>query len=692
MYSTTTAATLSSDGTSHKNIDYNAKHVVVCNPDESPRTYAIPLTILDDHTSKTQQQDWSRVIRLLFEAYEACFVDGFSTQTWRQFIRKIKGASTDHASDQKLLIQLLIAWKREVDRELRGEEMMKTKSALEVLQLISKELRQAYGKEAVVWEELPEDEQRRLVSEAWRSVCVPYGEEAYKALSVEEQAEIDSFVWAGCCMHKGMNATKAGYDVMGSAWASLTGAVPPVKMVKKDNRAALENAPEDERRRINGLSKGGAAKLTELLGALLRNKDDKKGQQNIYKIAFEKRFGQQHAFPETNQTRFGSHLQAAVELVLYLEWYQEFMGQVRDGKKRPAFTNMEQNIVSGLECLATLTELCVAALYNELVDRPYMQKVRSAEADGANLLDLAPLHNQVLAYTERVANNPDAILAALSSEADKDLPLTFTGLVPERPAVLRAVCARAVELPHLKAMLVAFFKGAHAKWVTFTEEFAEDSKLSKMTPDQRRAAFLHPTNDRNEGALGRLRVILRRCPNMTLRAYNCRMLIKYNDVVSWFRSKSPKQRTVIQQRAREAIREYSAHQERMRLAHVKAKRAEDNAARAQELARKHAARIARDNELLADMSIELDSAIILNMKGADLNLQIKLIRRLNLNDPLTKKSILPVGIGSLPVIARARALQDVVEQWSSSFPHSTQDYQGLNNDSRLYKMVCEMLY
>jgi hypothetical protein len=492
-------------------------------------------------------------------------------------------------------------------------------------------------------------------------------------------------------MHKGMNATKAGYDAMGSAWATITGAVPPVKMVTKDNRAALEKAPEDEHERINGLSKGGTAKLTELMGALLRNKDDKKGQQNIYKIAFEKRFGEQHAFPETNQTRFGSHLQAAVELVLYLEWYQEFMGQVRDGKKRPAFTNMEQNIVSGLECLATLTELCVAALYNELVDRPYMQKVRSAEADGVNLLDLGPLHDQVLGYTEQLANSPDDLLAALSSEADKDLPLTFTGSAPERPAVLRAIHARAAGLPHFKTMVSVFFKGAHAKWITFTEEFAEDSNLRKMTPDQRQAAFLHPTNDLNEGALGRLRVILRRCPNMTLRAYNCRMLIKYNDVVSWFRSKSPEHCTVIRQRAQEAIREYSAHQERMRLAHIKAKRAEDNAARAEALARKHAARIVRDNELLAGLSIELDSAIILDMKGADLNLQIKLIRRLKLNNPSTKKSILPVGISSLPVTSRARSLRDVVEQWSSSFPRSAQDFQELATDAISDQMVCETL-
>jgi hypothetical protein len=343
------------------------------------------------------------------------------------------------------------------------------------------------------------------------------------------------------------------------------------------------------------------------------------------------------------------HLQAAVELVLYLEWYQEFMGQVRDGKKRPAFTNMEQNIILGLECSATLTELCVAVLYNKLVDRPYMQKVRYAKADGVNLLDLGPLHNQVLGYTEQLANSPDALLAALSSEADKDLPLTFTGSASKRPAVLCATHSYAAGLQHFKTMVSVFFKGAHAKWITFTEEFAKDSNLRKMTPDQQQAAFLHPTNDLNKGALGCLCVILWQCPNMTLCAYNCRMLIKYHDVVSWFCSKSPEHHTAIRQRAQEAIRKYSAHQECMRLAHIKAKRAKDNTACAEALACKHAAQIVRNNELLAGLSIELDSAIILDMKGADLNLQIKLIRHLKLNNPSTKKSILPVGISSLPM-------------------------------------------
>jgi hypothetical protein len=262
--------------------------VVLCSENSKPHTYALPVTVIDDHSSETQRDDWISTLREIFRVYEAVFGRGFSAQTWRAFIAKIKGGSTDHAADQKLLIQLLVAWKSEIDREVRGEAILRTKSASEVLQLVQAELRQSRGEEALSpeeWDALPEDEHARLLSESWRAICIPLGEAAFKELSIEEQAEIDSFVWAGCCMHKGLNATKAGFDGMTLAWDLL--GIAPIKMVTKDNRAAMDKAIDSERERIISMSKGGASKLTELLGALLKNKDNKKGQQDLYKIAFE---------------------------------------------------------------------------------------------------------------------------------------------------------------------------------------------------------------------------------------------------------------------------------------------------------------------------------------------------------------------------------------------------------------------
>jgi hypothetical protein len=120
---------------------------------------------------------------------------------------------------------------------------------LEVLKLIHAQLHADCGKSAISneeWSALPEDEQAWFVLEAWRTVCIPFGEEAHHDLSIEEQAEVDSFVWAGCCMHKGLNAGKGGFDAMIKAWALVANAVPPVKMVTKNNHVTLKKASDKE--------------------------------------------------------------------------------------------------------------------------------------------------------------------------------------------------------------------------------------------------------------------------------------------------------------------------------------------------------------------------------------------------------------------------------------------------------------
>jgi hypothetical protein len=354
-----------------------------------------------------------------------------------------------------------------------------------------------------------------------------------------------------------------------------------------------------------------------------------------------------------------------VELILYLDFYKTFMLQVRNGKTKPGFNNMEQNIDDALDCLPTRTELCAAAIYCELVDRPYNQQVRAAEQAGLNLLNLGPLHQRVLGYCKQIETNPDIILAALDAPDDSALPCTFDGKPPARPHVLQAVAMRSSNLPHLKTMVVAFFKSAQKKWVEFTQEFDSNEKIASMSPVQRRRAFLHATNDRNEGALGRLRVLLRRNPNMSLRAYNARTLIKYNQVVQFLRtSVTPEQRALLRKEARRLAVEQKASAQRLRLAEMLAARAKVNAQKAAERVQKHAARLARENELLAGQVIELDVSRIGAMKGQQLDVQIKLIRRLGLKIPGTKKSILP-AMSKLKISEKQAALALLVTEWGA---------------------------
>jgi hypothetical protein len=68
----------------------------------------------------------------------------------------------------------------------------------------------------------------------------------------------------------------------------------------------------------------------------------------------------------------------------------------------------------------------------------------------------------------------------------------------------------------------------------FTAEFAKDAKIPKLSEAQRRKAVLYTTNDINEGALGMLRIALRRAPNMRLFTYNSLMMIRQNNVAEYF--------------------------------------------------------------------------------------------------------------------------------------------------------------
>jgi hypothetical protein len=103
------------------------------------------------------------------------------------------------------------------------------------------------------------------------------------------------------------------------------------------------------------------------------------------------------------------------------------------------------------------------------------------------------------------------------------------------------------DLPHLSKIVAAFFKSAHQKWITFTEEFHENETVAKMSVEKKSQSFLHPTNDWNEGALGCFHVILCCTPNLSLRQYNAHMLIKYNDVVQFLKtSVTPEQREAMQ--------------------------------------------------------------------------------------------------------------------------------------------------
>jgi hypothetical protein len=284
------SATISTDSTSHKTISYLAKHLTLMMPDAptEPVIFALPITTMQSHSSQAQLDNIVESFKAFYSTYMAS-LGRIDTNYWRAFTRKLLAGETDHAPDQKLMIKLISQWKRLVDCELRGEQvLLAQKNPAELMKLIVERMRQQSGLEPLDWEALPEVEKMRYVSKAWQSICVPHGEAAYEQLSEEEKRKVDLFIWAGCCMHKALNAAKNGFVEMGHTWPTMEDCPGPIRLVSKDKRDAMDKSSSEANHvLIYTTATGGAATHNERCGMCFNSTDDKKGEKDVYKHDFE---------------------------------------------------------------------------------------------------------------------------------------------------------------------------------------------------------------------------------------------------------------------------------------------------------------------------------------------------------------------------------------------------------------------
>ncbi|KAJ3845854.1 hypothetical protein EV368DRAFT_70383, partial [Lentinula lateritia] len=92
------------------------------------------------------------------------------------------------------------------------------------------------------WEVLtPEEHSRRLEAMRNQIIC-NIGEAEFAKLSEAEKAEVDFFLWAGCCMHKEMNVFKGGCISLDNFWKEHPELEPPKLLLNRDNAAAINKA------------------------------------------------------------------------------------------------------------------------------------------------------------------------------------------------------------------------------------------------------------------------------------------------------------------------------------------------------------------------------------------------------------------------------------------------------------------
>ncbi|THV08108.1 hypothetical protein K435DRAFT_641387, partial [Dendrothele bispora CBS 962.96] len=557
LYLNFTGMTISQDSTSNRKQNYESHHFTPKAPDYDevarlqkagiqvkptsiPRIRLFSLDATLDHGSEGSINEWKNNLQALSKLFNDSPLARRLNRQFRihDFWRVTKGMHGDHANNEKSCANGIRDIKHDVAIEELGEKKLK-ELAFEDLVLYlalwnAKKLADIGGID--VWNQLSGVEQAERDAALMSEIITDLGQHEYDSLAEAARREIDLFVWSGCCMHKDQNSFKGGNAEMMAEWDKL-GIEPPILLANKSNAAILhrvfepgrsyDKLSEVERKALEETTRGGA-KAMDLAGALFNNKDDKKGQGDVHVNFMKEHLGKNHPrFPDTSNTRFGSHGLAAAEIIKHLELYIKFVkDDIPYSKTYQTRTNIELNLLRALEDKATLTELCAMVLYTNVISHPYMRVVRGEEV---NALDLGPLHAEVQTHIKKILDDPDLLFgenasfetAALDSKEWEDAK------------AVNAVFELATSLPHLQAITLAFFRGSLATWIRFSAEFAPGGLIDEASAEERYLAWMPSTNDCNEGLLSHYRVTVRNKPTLTLHQFNAQAMYSRNDTLSF---------------------------------------------------------------------------------------------------------------------------------------------------------------
>jgi hypothetical protein len=213
----TRSMTFSADGTSHRSINYNSRHVHLVvedytSPENSSkervtRTFGIQSS--RDGSSEEAIADWENTLKKIVNIYNESPL-GKRSGSLLKFIDlliKLTGMNTDHCSKEKKdarLLENLKAWA--VDQQL-GEDKMLDMSLEEVREYFKKAedkmIKKAGGQHK--WKDLPDVKKAERKAAMIDEAVSELGKEAFNDLPDEEKRILRLFIWAGCGCHKDLN-------------------------------------------------------------------------------------------------------------------------------------------------------------------------------------------------------------------------------------------------------------------------------------------------------------------------------------------------------------------------------------------------------------------------------------------------------------------------------------------------------
>ncbi|TFK17573.1 hypothetical protein FA15DRAFT_710670 [Coprinopsis marcescibilis] len=159
-----------------------------------------------------------------------------------------------------------------------------------------------------------------------------------------------------------------------------------------------------------------------------------------------------------------------------------------------------------------------------------MRQIRAAAAKKENMLNLGPLHKNFHTHILRVINNPALILNSCNYKT-----ATADGEPWESQKVVECIQSLIPTFPSFEPMFVAGLQGAAATWSRFTSKFAPGGLIDEATQEERDLAWMAPTNDVNEGALGAFRLMMHKQPQLSLLGYNSQAMYFHNDTAAFIK-------------------------------------------------------------------------------------------------------------------------------------------------------------
>jgi hypothetical protein len=533
----TEALTLSSDGTAHKNLNYDSRHAhyKVEGPDgeKTQVTRFLGLQRTLDGSSEEAVKEWDYQLQNFFNVFNGSPL-ATERNMWARLVDiyiKFAGMHADHCTKEKKNFVLMKEKKIAATEQILGENQIVDDPVDQLMPhflAANQAMMEKIGGQSA-WDNLTEQQQNEYKAEMLAKLTTDLGKDSFEKLSDREQRLFKLFIWVGCGCHKDLNTVLGGYVSLSKFWSD-NGLKQPVLLPNKTNAAIIEDKTADASESVKQAvlnSSCGAIKTTKIAGDILNNKNDKSGHHDQFRIWWKARHGTDFTFPRTSNNRFQSNCEAAAVLTVYREDILEYLKYAEQKKAKVRYSHMEKNLVKALNDIPTRTELAVLALYAQAVSHPYMKAIR--EDPTTNALDLGPLNQKIESFMVRLIEDPTFLVGEhVSYETG-----SFDGKPWRSEKVVKKINELAPQFPYLKQALVAFCKGAHETWKRFTSEYTPGGLIDEATQEEKDLAWMPSTNDVNEGALGQFRVMIRRQPQLTLLQYNARTMFARNNTAAF---------------------------------------------------------------------------------------------------------------------------------------------------------------